>query len=175
MSKCDNMKKLLIIIAFLISIKGHAQSSIAGVKFGETYDKASELLKVKFGNPDSEDGKEIVFADSFYAGLNFDLIMFGFQRGATGSYFNRCIFIKSFKTADKAKLYRDDIVLQLKKRYTLISEVGKNGFKCYYGGVDPTDSKKDGFCLEILSPTPEIKWYGVRLYYGPYDYLNEEF
>lgn len=169
------MKKLLIIIAFFISIKGHAQSSIAGVKFGETYEKASELLKSKFGNPDSEDNREIVFSDSFYAGFNFDLIMFGFQRETSSSYFNRCIFIKSFKTPDRAKLYRDDIAEQLKSRYKLVTEIGQNGFKCYYGGVDPTDSEKDGFCLEILSPTPEVKWYDVRLYYGPYNYLNEEF
>lgn len=169
------MKKLLIVIAFFISIKGQAQLSIAGVKFGETYEKSSELLEVKFGKANSKDDNEIIFSDSFYAGFHFDLIMFGFQRGINCSHFNRCIFLKSFKTPDKAKIYRDDIARELEKRYKLVSEIGNNGFKCYYGGVNPTDNSRDGFCLEILSPTPEIKWYGVRLYYGPYDYLNERF
>lgn len=169
------MKSLLVVISMFVCIAAHPQTSIAGVKFGESYEKTVELLEAKYGKINLTNTNEVTVLVSYYAGFYFDYILFGFQRDSKSSYFNRCIFIKCFDTVDEAKRYRDDIASQLKRYYKLVSEVRANGLKCFYGGIDPTCSNRDGFCLEIICDASESKSYNVRLYYGPYDYLNENF
>lgn len=169
------MKRILVIFCLLISIEAYSQTSIAGVLFGESYDKTAEALKAKFGEPDAANNKEITYIDTYYADFYFDLIIFGFQRDENNSYLNSCILLKSFEYANEAKKYRDEIAQELMSQYKLIKVVGDNKFTCYYGGTDPTENDKYGFCLEILSPTSLVKFYGVRLFYGPFNFLKEKF
>lgn len=170
------MKKLISFIAMIVtSIVAVAQNSIAGVAFGSSYIQAAKILKDKFGVPDTEERERIVFVDKKYGGFNFDLVTFGFQYGEGKSYFNRCIFIKTFKTSSEAKDFRDLFAQKLRRDYSLNEFISDNKFKGYEGGVDPTNGEPYGFSLDIVSPTREVNFYGVRLYYGPYDYVNENF
>ena len=78
---------------------------------------------------------------------------------------------------------------RLRKKYNVSSAEGENGFMTYGGGISPVwDGKISTFKDEYfpawhtdvieyqsnLSDVFGVK-YGVRLIYGPYRYINEEF
>lgn len=170
------MKRYLIIFfMFAFVLRANAQTSIAGVAFGSGYKEAVTILKDKFGEPDTEEKDKIIFVDKGYGGFNFDLLTFGFQYGEGKSYFNRCIFLKVLKTQSEAKKFRNLLAQKLEIDYSLDEYISDNKFKGYEGGVDPTNDESYGFCIDVISPTCEVNFYGVRLYYGPYNYVNENF
>ena len=52
----------------------------------------------------------------------------------------------------------------------------EDGFIYYRGGVNPLDENKYGFLIDVFKlNNPNENKYGVRIYYGPYNYLNEGF
>lgn len=170
------MKKFLsLLLMIATNFVALAQTSIAGVAFGSDYNETIKILKEKFGEPESEEKDQVGFVDKNYGGIQFNLIIFGFQYGGGKSYFNRCVFVKTFKTASEAKDFRELFAQKLGRDYSLNEYISDNKFKGYEGGVDPTDDDSCGFYLDVKSPTPELHFYGVRLYYGPYNYVNENF
>lgn len=166
---------LMILLVLAFALNAIAQTSIAGVSFGSTYSEASKILQEKFGKPDTEEKDQLIFVGKGYGGFYFDLLIFGFQYGDGRSYLNKCIFLKAFKTSSEAKEFREIFAQKLGKDYTLNEYVGNNKFKGYKGGSDPTDDESFGFFLDVLPPEGPIKEYGVRLYYGPYNYVTENF
>lgn len=153
-------------------------TEVCGVKFGSSYEECKQILKNRFGryNYMLTDEEYIFFNDKQYAGFNFGLIFFHFQRDANGSYLNECGMCKDCKTADEAKQVRDDIKSELEKKYFVVDAIGDYGFKFYMAGFGPLGNSV-GLWLEVCKYDKPIRGfpYFVRLRYGPYDYVREEF
>lgn len=170
------MKKLIAAIIFLSAFSlAKAQTSICGVDFGTTYSKAEQILENKFGYRDIElsDKLNITFQDKQYAGYIWNMMQFIFQGDGNNRYFHYCILCRHFKTSKEAANFRDELVRKLQPKYGNITEAGViEGFKSYYGGTDPFDSRKYGFLISALRFDNGL--YGAGIWYGPYDIVHEE-
>lgn len=172
------MKKFLIIFfTFVFVLGANAQTSIAGVDFGLDYDTAKLILENRFGKCDYDsDANTLEFSNKEYAGLFFTGLRFGFQRTASKSYMNRCILFNYYETAHDAITERDLFKDIISKKYVLDSFKDEDGFIFYRGGSNPLDKDKYGFLIDVVKLNPPAKSkYCVRIYYGPYNYLNEGF
>ncbi|GEM_PF-6295265 len=54
------------------------------------------------------------------------------------------------------------------------SLIKPDGFKIYFGGKPPVQAE-DWVSEVVLSIFQDENYYGVKIQYGPYDYINEEF
>ena len=169
--------------------------SVCGVAFGTNRENAFSFLKNKYGNPSNlSTNNMIVFDNIKYGGIDFDSVIFMFQSDGKNSYLNTCIFVKRAKTKTKAEQIMDLYFTSLSKKYYLSSTSDKNGFRCYGGGVSPLwdghwstlfEGKEGGNFLtavytDVIEYDKEIAningyLYGVRIIYGPYEYVVEEF
>ena len=176
-----SIRKLFLSLAFsLFALCSFAQGEICreicGAKFGDSYTNVKNILERKFGEPNSWDidKTSIVYRGVSYAGVYFSTVYFDFQYSSGGfSYFNRCIMVSEVKTAKEAISQRDIIKEILERKYTIYEGTDGNGFKYYVGGRTPQQDDKFGFTIDILKYKDET--YGVRLDYGPYQYIDEEF
>ena len=171
------MKRLILFLVFMLALNANAQTSVAGVDFGLDYETAKLILENRFGKCDYEsDVNTLVFTNKEYAGFYFEGLIFGFQRTADKSYMNRCIMFNYFKTVHDAIVRRDVLKKVISKKYVLDSFKDEDGFIYYRGGVNPLDENKYGFLIDVFKlNNPNENKYGVRIYYGPYNYLNEGF
>lgn len=171
------MKKFIsLIVMFGISFITYAQTSIAGVSFGSDFKTAQEILKNKFGTPEYDsDVTSIHYTHKEYGGLYFDDMFFDFKNSGFKSYFCKCVFLIRTKTSSQAIERRDIIARVVSKYYKLDDEINRNGYKVYWGGDDPTDSTKYGFFIDVLPPDIKGGFYYARLFYGPYNYVTENF
>ena len=171
------MKKYIIFFISMFVLSANAQTSVAGVDFGLDYETAKLILENRFGKCDYEsDVNTLVFSNKEYAGLFFEGFIFGFQRTANKSYMNRCIMVNYYKTAHDAITRRYVLKEVISKKYDLTSYKDEDGFIYYRGGVNPLDENKYGFLIDVFKlNNPNENKYGVRIYYGPYNYLNEGF
>ena len=72
---------------------------------------------------------------------------------------------------------RDAIKEQMDKKYIIIDFTDKETNLIYYlGGESPTDKDMPGFSISIIKYNDDLdeKKYGVRVDYGPYNYVKEE-
>jgi len=185
------MRRILLFLLLVLSAGCQAQTNernviteVCGVKFGSSYEECKAKLKNKFGDYDYDftDKEYIWFKYKYYAGYLFDDIFFHFQRDGNGSYLNECGMCKDCKTADEAKQVRDDIKSSLEKKYRVVDAIGDYGFKFYMAGYGPM-RKSIGIWLEVCKYDKDDKYvkllkrypYFVRLRYGPYEYVKEEF
>lgn len=165
--------------------------TIGGVPFGISRERALEMLRLKFGEPYDPDHTTISFKNVKYAGNDFDNIHFLFQSDGINTYLNSCIFVLYAKNQRDATEKVEKIRSLLANKYQLVSMKDKEtGFMIYSGGISPL---WDGHWYtmidnELLSAvhTDVIEYseesvrlfgnrYGVRLIYGPYNYVKEEF
>ena len=130
-----------------------------------------------------------------YGGMDFDSVYFLFQSDGYTSFFNTCIFIKDAKNKSRANEIMESYKRLLSKKYEPLSEDTDNlGFKNFSGGISPFwngnwydffSMLSDGIYLTAVH-TDVIKYsenlvrdfgnkYGVRIVYGPYQYVKEEF
>lgn len=163
---------------------------ICGINFGISLPEARQILSNKFGEPiyDPTGSNRLSFDNVKYAGISFDSIHFLFQSDGRRTYFYTCIFIKEAKSKKDIQpilnLYKE----LLSKKYTLSEAINEFGFLDYGGGISPLWSGSPFELLDNLSAfhTDVIKYdsniidtfgykYGVRIIYGPYNYVNEEF
>ncbi len=168
------MRKVLLLLLFLPAIL-HAQTSICGVDFGSSYSKAAQILENKFGDKDYllSDKTKLVFKDKMYAGRMWARMIFMFQSDGYKQYLNRAILTRECSTASEAKEIRDALKAQMEDKYFIVEGTDeKTGFKYYVGGTDPTDSQRYGFSIDIIKY--DSGGYGVRVDYGPYNYVTEE-
>lgn len=171
-------------------------TSICGVPFGSSRLEAGRVLRNKFGEPYFlSDDSHIVYNNVKYGGMDFDSIHFLFQSDGYNSYFNTCIFIKGAKNKSKANEIMESYKRLLSKKYEPLSEdTDALGFKNYGGGISPLwngnwydfmTKLSDGIYLTAVH-TDVIEYdenlvrdfgnkYGVRIIYGPYQYVEEEF
>lgn len=169
--------------------------SVCGVSFGSSRESALSLLKNKYGNPNilSTDNT-IIFDNIKYGGIDFDTVYFMFQSDGKKSYLNACIFVINAKTKAKAEQIMDLYYTTLSKKYYLSSTSDENGFRCYSGGVSPLwnghwstlldETNGQNYLTAVHTDVIEFDkeittikgiLYGVRIIYGPYEYVVEEF
>ncbi len=178
-------------------IRATQVKSICGVDFGTPKKEAVKLLKKKFGKPSySSSENELVFRDVKYAGLDFSHLLFLFQSDGNNSYLNSSIFVKDAKNKEEAEAILELFYSILSDKYNLEGDVDDKGFNYYSGGISPLwDGKWDTFAeslvrkdgkylsaikINVIEYSDEIIYtygnkYGVRIYYGPYQYVKEEF
>lgn len=166
--------------------------TIGGVPFGISREKALEMLRMKFGEPMyNPDHTMISFKNIKYAGNDFDNVHFLFQSDGINTYLNSCIFILAAKNQKDASAKVEMLRSLISNKYQLVGDKdAKTGFQIYSGGISPL---WDGHWYSLLDDgilsavhTDVIEYnadleevfgnkYGVRLIYGPYNYVKEEF
>ena len=156
---------------------------IGGVAFGTSYDDAEIMFRNKFGKPvQSDRNKTLGFANVTYAGIQFDYLILDFESDGVKSYFNKCIFAKETESysdaCDLEKYLAEDVL----KKYDLIKD--EETGHAHGGGISPLwdghwynmDLKSyiSAVYTDIINYTSKKK-YAVRIMYGPYKYVNDEF
>lgn len=173
--------------------KWHIQQvkTIGGVPFGITHEKAEKMLENKFGraayNPSST---TLTYNKVKYAGYDFDAIHFLFQSDGLKSYLNGCVFIINTKDLQDAVEKEKYVAEKLLSKYQLFEDRDNNGNITHGGGISPLwdgkwntlDVEKYGVAIhtDILIYNKELVElyefpYAVRIIYGPYNYIQEEF
>lgn len=183
------MKKILIILLYSFAIlTASAQDApirvtkICGISFGSTYEVTKDILIKKFGDPDTRFGinkQDLYFTNILYAGIVFDSVDFLFQSDGRRSFFNGCIFIKDAKNLDEAIEKREMLYKKLSAKYSdMIEDIDQNGNKFYIGGLAPNEDRP-AFVIDIVKYDDDISAlydpYSARIYYGPYNYVQEDF
>lgn len=164
--------------------------SIGGVAFGISREEARRMLVNKYGesmyNPEST---VLSFKNVKYAGNDFETIHFLFQSDGYNSFLNACIFVKSAKTKREAEAINEEYRSLLSKKYDISEGVDSNGNKTFGGGISPLwDGHWYNLTNDVLTAihTDIIEYddsltetfgnrYGIRMIYGPYDFVKEEF
>lgn len=146
---------------------------ICGLNFGASFETAEIILRGKFGRESAHaENEELIFHDKSYGGINFDQLVFGFQSDGRRTYFNKCVLILMAKNADDAKRKRDFLYKKLSNKYFLFTRTDNNKFKFYNGGTSPVNHDDWGFFIDVFH---EGSVWAARLFYGPYQYVEEEF
>lgn len=165
--------------------------SIANVDFGTSRKEAERKLKKKFGNPSFlSSNNKLYFNNVKYGGLDFDSVIFIFQSDENNSFLNCCIFIRDAKDYAQALEIEQEYADILSSKYTKVySEVDEKGNPFHYCGFSPLwDGTLQGsFEAGVAIHTNIMKYdedlvkeikhspYAVRLIYGPFNYVKEEF
>lgn len=181
--------------------KSKQVKSICGVKFGKSKDEVLPILKNKFGKPSEEvDDNMIYFKDIKYAGIDFNTVFFGFQSDGYKTYFNTCVFVVEAKTNKDVDRMLFRLNVALADKYSLYDENKRNeNSPTFIGGISPLWDGKwytlvENSLIKIVDSeyyraavrTDVIEYeedvakefgikYGVRLIYGPFNYVKEEF
>lgn len=165
--------------------------SIANVDFGTSYKEAERKLKRKFGEPSFLSLKnELLFKNVKYGGLDFNSVFFMFQSDGNNSFLNSCIFVREARDYAKALEIEQEYADILSSKYTKVySEVDEKGNPFHYCGFSPLwdGTLQGGFEAGVAIHTNIMKYdedlvkeikhspYAVRLIYGPFNYVKEEF
>lgn len=188
---------------FMEIVKDHKTEqviSICGVNFGDSKDKILPILERKYGKPilGSSEDNIIVFEDVLYGGFGFNKASFYFQSDGLKSYLNCVILIKHASDLGKAYEIQQELFEKLNPKYHLSEDIDSNGFKEYSGGISPLwnghwyqllaavllningEVGKRAVSIKILENTPETASvlgykYNVGIWYGPFNYVKEEF
>lgn len=163
---------------------------ICSINFGISLPEARQILYNKFGEPiyDPSSSNRLSFKNVKYAGISFDSIHFLFQSDGWQTYFYTCIFIKEAKNKEDIQPILNLYKKLLSKKYLLSEAVSELGFIDYWGGISPLWSGSPFELIDNLAAfhTDVVEYdfnlantfgnkYGVRIIYGPYNYVNEEF
>lgn len=173
------------------NLKKEQITAIGGIPFGISREKALPVLRNKYGTEYYlSDNKGAVFRNIKYAGVDFNSVHFLFQSDGINSYFNACIFILDAKTKKEAIDKQEEMRELLSKKYDLSSFKDDNGFDLYVGGVSPLwNGRWKSFLeggyegavhIDIINYDEELARnagfeYSVRVIYGPFNYVKEEF
>lgn len=165
--------------------------SIANVDFGTSYKEAERKLKRKFGEPSFLSLKnELLFKNVKYGGLDFNSVFFIFQSDGNNSFLNGCVFLKDAKDYAQALEIEQEYADILSSKYTKVfSEVDEKGNPFHFCGFSPLwdGTIQGGIEAGVAIHTNIMKYdedlvkeinhspYAVRLIYGPFNYVKEEF
>ena len=159
-------------------------TEICNIPFGSTYERTKEILEEKYGDYDYLYSKkdDIIYKHKKYAGVDFDSMHFLFQSDGIRSYFNAAIFCIDCKSKAEPVRMKKMLHEKLSKRYSGFMELDEGDEYLSLGGLPPVPSERDmgfGVHIDIKDYGHDGKVlgspYGVRLIYGPYDYVKEEF
>ena len=159
-------------------------TEICNVPFGSTYEDAKSILTDKYGDYDylSSTKDDLVYKNKKYAGVDFDVMHFMFQSNGERSYFNTAILCMNCRSKADAIRTKQRMHDTLSKRYSAFVNMDGDDLYLSMGGISPVPTERNyGFGVRIdivdygksgqVLGTP----YGVRIIYGPYDYVKEEF
>lgn len=164
--------------------------SIANVDFGTSCKEAEGKLKNKFGEPYFlSSNNKLQFKNIKYGGLDFNSVFFLFQSDENNSFLNCCIFIREAKDYAQALDIEKEYANILSRKYTKVfSEVDEKGNPFHFCGFSPLwDGTLQGsyeagvaIHIDIMKYDEEVArnlqyQYAVRLIYGPFNYVKEEF
>lgn len=165
--------------------------SIANVDFGTSYKEAERKLKRKFGEPSFLSSKnKLLFDNVKYGGLDFNSVFFIFQSDGNNSFLNGCVFLKDAKDYAQALEIEQEYADILSSKYTKVfSEVDEKGNPFHFCGFSPLwdGTIQGGIEAGVAIHTNIMKYdedlvkeinhspYAVRLIYGPFNYVKEEF
>ena len=164
--------------------------SIANVDFGTSCKEAEGKLKNKFGEPYFlSSNNKLQFKNIKYGGLDFNSVFFLFQSDGNNTYLNCCIFIREAKDYAQALEFEQEYANILSRKYTKVfSEVDEKGNPFHFCGFSPLwdgtlqGSYEAGVAIhtDIMKYDEEVArnlqyQYAVRLIYGPFNYVKEEF
>ena len=197
----DNLNQLVDSVNTLIK-ENHQQAidrfkkiqvkEIFGIKFGSTKDETLRKMKSRYGKPSFTEDLSIYYDNMKYEGVWFDNIILNFQSDGFRSYFNGCIFGIKCKSLSETWEVQKRLANMLDEKYSvswLDESLARPWFVC---GISPLwDDKKQDIsdvmdALEIIAKYHGIECdiidmddnnfpYSVRLKYGSYDYVKEEF
>lgn len=163
--------------------------SIAGIPFGISKEKALSMLKNKFGEPRTVTNSYIAFENIKYARYEFDAVVFEFQSDGANTFFNACTFGKYASSFSKALDLESEYAQTLSEKYKMVTRFAdENGNPMHLCGYSPlwngtlrdfdSNSHIAAIHTSILPNETSYKdddKYMVRLIYGPYNYVKEEF
>lgn len=170
------MKKLLILLCLLISLKASAQTSVCGVPFGSSKESSSKMLQNKFGSADYISFDSIIYQSKTYAGLYWDYLWFSFQFNSKGdSFFNGAIFSTIYNSYKDAMNYYSKVKLEFSKTYHVSEDYpddGKYATHCFaFKSRDDAIGVK--ICVKREHSETDIFTYSVEVFYFGPDYVKE--
>lgn len=176
------MKKVFLCLLFLIPFMTYAQNEggiikeICGVKFGSSLNSAKAILEDKFGEADDVMDNVILYLGKRYGGIDFDVIVFSFNKNDSGTYLNQVIFSVLTETKTEAEQEKENIANVIRRQYTLSSKKDSEGNVKYFGGTSPLNSNHYGFKVQSKMGVlfKERYPWEAQLVYGPYGY-GEDF
>ena len=188
----DSLPAFNFIGSMETNLKKEQIKGVGGILFGISKEQALPILRNKYGREEDHlsDNKDIVFKNIKYAGVDFNSVHFLFQSDGINSYFNTCIFVLNAKTKKEVVDKQKEMRNILSKKYNLSSFKDDNGFDLYAGGISPLwDGSWKSFIegkytaavrIDIINYTEELARssgikYSVRIIYGPFNYVKEEF
>ncbi len=163
---------------------------IGGIPFGISIEKARPMLNKKFGKEDyPSNDNSIAFNNIRYAGMDFNSVHFLFQSDGINSYLNTCIFVIYANTEKDAIDKQKEMSEILSKKYQLSCVKDNDGRDSYGGGISPLwdghwysieNEHYTGIHTNIIKSDEKVQKatsvnYAVRIIYGPYNYVKEEF
>ena len=123
----------------MLTLSANAQS-ILGIKVGESYGKALEYLKRRYTiAPPVENGGNILLVELNLGGIYFNLGTLYFQWDTDAeATFSGAQFLKWTSVNDTQSMKRDRDYIKniLSSKYTVLSRINDQGFKCYIFASD---------------------------------------
>lgn len=165
--------------------------SIANIPFGTSLEKAEPILRNKFGTPiNLQESNVISFENIKYAGYDFNYVHFLFQSDGVNTYMNSCIFVTNATNLTDAIEKEKMLANVVLSKYNMEEHKDNNGNPWHTGGFSPlwngdwkTFSTPEYMCAihtDIIKYPDDLSKktnnpYSVRIIYGPYSYVKEEF
>ena len=159
-------------------------TGICNVPFGASYEKAKKILEEKYGDYDFLASTKdcITYRDKFYGGMHFSDMYFMFQLDGESSYFHKAVLSKNCETKDEAVRLKKSVDEKLSKQYLLFKILDEGNTYFSIGGISPAPGEGvfGGYALgvdilEYSKPTRNGSLFAVRIMYGPYEYVEENF
>ena len=192
--KGDTIRKEVAPDAFLTAVVHQAivkntVTEIAGIPFGSSYDATATSLFKKFGKASYSDHSAILYKHIFYGGESFSDVVFSFQSDGKNNFFCGALFAVEVRNIDDALNVKERFHHRLAERYPSTILLGDS---LSAGGLPPVPYRRAvpfskmregqncsdfGFGFEInVMPQDKYEYpYFVRIKYGPYEYVKEDF
>lgn len=143
-------RQLLVFISILIFVSASVNAqSILGIKVGESYTNALTYLRARYGkyNPPVEEDGNLFLTNFDMGGITFNYGTFYFQWSmGSEARFSGAEFQKwtSVNDTQSMKRDRDYIKEVLNSKYTVLSRINDQGFKCY---IFTSDEESNGIVM----------------------------
>lgn len=174
---------------YLVSYQAMTENvvkSICGVAFGSSYEETKDKLRNKCGRPVYSTQNELLYNNISYGGEYFDDLLIKFQHNNVRSYLCQAIFVKNARDWENAKEIKKSLCNRLSRHYSSIYNIDE---ELSVGGLPPAEFLKVpqienpsttsemgfGFEIKILKQDKYDYPYFVRIMYGPYEYVKEDF
>lgn len=157
-------------------------TEICNVPFGSSYESTKEALENKFGDYSYilSTKDKLVFEKKRYGGILFDRICFLFQSDGRKTFFNGAIFVRECKNKHEAIERKSEFHEMMAKRYINLKNMDDGDNFMSVGGLAPAPTNETsgfGFYIDVLKYDEGVigNPYAVRIVYGPYEFVKEEF